>query len=105
MTTSKLIRISDPENGILVICPGHVGELDFARRIDVDDVATILGEYEMDEDGIPSDATDERLADRVRHTFGRWTDEGGKRRWEELAEDAPGAEPFTAIDENSTDRS
>ena len=101
MAGPTLTRLHDPECGITVICPGHVSEIAFARKVDCDDVATFLGDdYDADDQGYPTEKTDERVAERVRHTWGKWSVEGGLRRWEEVGEDEPGAEPFSVIDEN-----
>lgn len=53
MTGLTLTTLEDFDHGTSVICAGHVPALDFARRIDCDDVAILVPDYAADEKGYP----------------------------------------------------
>lgn len=95
----KLTRLFDGDTGATVICEGHVSKLDFANRVDTDDVAEILGDDCEIKGSYPTKATVRRLAREVRHSWGIWRTEGKQRWWQEVYKNEAGAAPFTVVDQ------
>lgn len=101
MSVLRLVRLDDVDNGISVICAGHVSPLEFTSRIDCDDVVELIGDdCDTDENGNPTEEARRDLSGRVRHTWGKWSAEEKSRRWDEVHKDESGSQPFTVIDLN-----
>lgn len=98
----KLISLDSGDTGKCVICNGHVDPLQFANRVDTDDVLELLGDGCKLKGSYPTDATVRRLAKEVRHSWGVWrgsVHKKGDRYWEEVHKSEPAAEPFTVVDQ------
>ncbi len=100
MTNRSLTSLRDDESGCtIVICEGHVDRAEFAKRVDTDDVADILGDDFESEGSYPSPADESKIAEMTRHSWGKWRVQGKRRFWEEIHKDEPGAKPFTVVDQ------
>lgn len=94
----ELISLHDDENGTtIVICEGHVDRLKFAKRVDTDDVADILGDDFEGAGSYPTPAEESQIAEMTRHAWGKWHPIGKGRRWEEVHPSEVGAQPFTVV--------
>lgn len=98
----KVISLDGGDTGKCVICKGHVDPLQFANRVDTDDVVDLLGDGCKLKGSYPTDASVRRLAKQVRHSWGIWRAVPRKkdsRWWEEVPKGEPGAAPFTVVDQ------
>lgn len=98
----KLLSLGGGDTGATVICEGHVDKLQFANRVDTDDVVELFGDDCNLRGSYPTDATVRRLAKEVRHSWGVWrsdVEKTGDRWWVEVHESEPGALPFTVVDQ------
>lgn len=94
----KLTSLHDEENGItIVICEEHVDRAEFAKRVDTDDVAEMLGDDFEGAGSYPTPAEERQIAEMARHSWGKWHPSGKRRRWEEVHQNEPGAKPFTVV--------
>jgi len=94
----KLISLHDEENGItIVVCKGHVDRAEFAKRVDTDDVAEMLGDAFEGEGSYPTPAEERQIAEMARHSWGKWHRHGKRRSWEEVHPSEAGAQPFTVV--------